>query len=550
MTTNISYPYPLGNRRFWTAIFLLAIFLNLVLGCNYYKIKSRHADDPDFKKSINETLNDQNLVLLVQDSSSYLAEHIDFDERSLIVKLDSLPHELVSMHAELEQIEGTRFKAKEHKAIVHEVRIYPNENTKLVLGTNTIPLNDIQRIDIYDHDTGLEILNWVGVTVGIFAVFILIVALTKSSCPYVYSHNGQNYVYEGESYGGAIFKSLERMDYLLLKGIDTIDRTKTIKIANNLKERQFIDQLELIELRTPPGVKALIDKNGVAHSFQNPHTPLMAIADQKDYSEQLVSPDDGSFVFDRGDTDKSYIDLQFPNEYREGKLIINAKGSLWLDYLYGEFSKLFGDRYTSFIEHQYNRSAKELNQWIRDQDLLLSVYEQTNTGWELIDRFDMVGPLGDGRDIVMSIPINPEAGKTRNIRLETGFMFWELNYAAIDYSPNQIIQLSTKTSFRALDHTGVNQNGLLTSDDSRYLEQQKIGDFVTVNFKTDPLNPLLSSHYFLGIKGYYEHIRDFEGAPQLTKLRMFREPGYFSEYSRTTYYNLYSDLLAVSSEAF
>ena len=129
-------------------------------------------------------------------------------------------------------------------------------------------------------------------------------------------------------------------------------------------------------------------------------------------------------------------------------------------------------------------------------------------------------------------------------------MFWELNYAALDYSPNQIVRRNTIAPFSALDHTGTDRKDLVTSNDSRYLEQLEIGDFVTINFNTNQNDTSLVSHYFLGIEGYYEHVRDFQGLPAFQQLSLFRDPGYFSEYSRQSFQSIRVDFFAANSEAF
>lgn len=536
-----------NNYRVLSALFMLVIFLNYTFGCTYYKVKSKHADEIDFTEALNKSLNRRNLVLFVQGSESFLAKNVNFDQHSITADLDSIPDDLALINSAMDNSGSMRIR-KGQEAIVHEVRIHTDQTIPLKTGPNTVSVTNLSRVDIYGHDTAKEILSWTAGAAAVFGVMMLIVALTKSSCPYVYSYNGEHFMFEGESYGGAIFKPLERTDFLPLKEIDTVDRIKSIKIANMLKERQFIDQVQLIEIGTPPGTGALIDKYGKAYSYQDPIPPIEAVADRQDYSRELASSGKGRFIFDSGESGPSHIDLLFPNRNHKAKLILNAKGSLWLDYMYGEFSKLFGEYYSTFIRQQDHSKATFLKKWINDQNLLLSVYEKFGPDWKLIDQFDMVGPLGEGRDLVMSIPENPDAGDLRIIRLETGFMFWELNYAALDYSPDQILGRKTLKPFRVLDHNGTDRMDLLTKDDSRYLEQTAIGDFMTAQFETTGQSRDLGKHYFLGIKGYYEHVRDFEGAPEMNQLLKFKKPGYFSEYSRRAYQSLTVDFFAVNSE--
>jgi hypothetical protein len=340
------------------------------------------------------------------------------------------------------------------------------------------------------------------------------------------------------------------MDYIPLTEIDQKSTIKKVKISNQLKERQYLNQVNLIELTTPPELSVLIDQYGNAHTYQDPSKPIKAMVEANDYSDQFAAVDEGRFLFNTGTTGNSHIDLEFPSQKRPAKLIINAKGSLWFDYIYGEFSKLFGSYYPTFIDLQQWRDREDLQQWIHDQDLLLTVYEQTPSGWELIDRYEMVGPLGGGRDMVMTIPVNEEAQDTRIIRIETGFMLWELNYAALDYSKDSITNYRVYSPVKAADQEGVSAVGSLIKDDKNYLVQNHIGDFVTIDYEVSATGNPSSSHYFLAVKGYYEHIRDFQNGPEWQELSLFKKPGHFTRFSRQTFQHMQVDFYAANSEPY
>jgi hypothetical protein len=68
--------------------------------------------------------------------------------------------------------------------------LYLFKNTKEPqLGFVEIPLADVKEIRIIEHDTGKTIASYlltgVGVIAAAYAVLVIIVLLTKSSCPYV-----------------------------------------------------------------------------------------------------------------------------------------------------------------------------------------------------------------------------------------------------------------------------------------------------------------------------------------------------------------------------
>jgi hypothetical protein len=533
--------------RFWIILFTIGLFLHLVIGCNYYQINT--AEGNDYNASLNEALEDNKFILIYTRSATYEVDKIELNDQHMIVELDTISDRLVQIHDEVKTLKGNRYIGAKHRPIISEVRVYIDEDFMVDRSTTVINYDMIQSVEIYDNNGwksfGLVMLVYMGVA----AIFSIIVLLTKSSCPFIYSYDGEKFQYEGESYGGAIFKPLERTDFFPLNHIDTVNQLKSIRISNELKERQFINEVDLVEIRVPEGSTALMDRHGQAYAINSPIPPLTALADGTDFKESLQRDNQQAFIFHTGE-ELSNIVLEFPNEQKEAKLVINAKGSLWLDYLYGEFSKLFGKRYTDFIDKQNGRNSDELNEWVHKQNLLLSVYEETDQGWNLIDRFDMVGPLTKGRDLVMKIPPNHSGKNTRKLKLETGFMFWDLNSAGLDYSPNQIHRERVIEATEAIDHEGIDQVHRIRQSDTIYMEQPNVGNHLTVNFETgDPGNDSLQTCYFLKIRGYYQHVRDFEGDVNFVELIPFKNAGYFSEFSRSAYARFNTNPVALNSEA-
>ena len=50
-----------------------------------------------------------------------------------------------------------------------------------------------------------------------------------------------------------------------------------------------------------------------------------------------------------------------------------------------------------------------------------------------------------------------------------------------------------------------------------------------------PITNSIKHTAFLHTKGYYEHVREYEGIPDMVELRHFRKPGRFIEFSKEKY---------------
>lgn len=80
---------------------------------------------------------------------------------------------------------------------MNEVHIYV-KNTTLIDATKTLelPLDQVEKIEVIEHDKGRTTTSYIlgGIGIGLGAVIVagVIVALTKSSCPFVSVYDGEN----------------------------------------------------------------------------------------------------------------------------------------------------------------------------------------------------------------------------------------------------------------------------------------------------------------------------------------------------------------------
>ena len=62
-----------------------------------------------------------------------------------------------------------------------------------------------------------------------------------------------------------------------------------------------------------------------------------------------------------------------------------------------------------------------------------------------------------------------------------------------------------------------------------------LGDEVIVNFKINDPKPDSNRTFFLKNRGYYNYIRNYTGEPNFQKLKLFREAGAFTDFSKYEY---------------
>jgi len=283
-----------------------------------------------------------------------------------------------------------------------------------------------------------------------------------------------------------------------------------------------------------------VDETGKPYSIAKPIAPIAAKAGETDILPLLREKnDDKYYSFDdtSASTGVNQIQLSFarPLNAKKAKLILRLKNSYWMDATYGKMTEGFGSYYNAFIQQQHSKPLSELKKWISDQQIPLEVALNTKTGLQHITDIATFGPLAS-RSIVVPIDLTNVNSDEIQLQLSTGFMFWELDYAAIDFSEEAGFSISTLKPAMATDETGRNVTGLLTAADGKYLEQPNIGNSVNIEFVSDKHKDRRKIEtYILHAKGYYEHIRDYRTPLNLGFLEQFKKPNGLSRYSMQLY---------------
>ncbi len=522
------------------SILLTLSFLNLIISCSYYNVKDLTTTPENIASQIDELNKTDNYVVIHSGGTIWNLKSLVLNEENKTIS--GIAQEIDARHIPLKKREKKnthRYTSKQSP--LNEVHFFVNNQTVPEFGSKTIiPFSEIYNISLNDKNTGKTIINVVLGTIGVVAVIFIIVQLTKSSCPFVYVNNGEEFVFTGELYPGVITANQQRDDYLPLPKLNLTDNTYTIKITNELKEIQYTDFVQLLEVFHPDSVKVLLDQYGNLQTFSNITLPESVLVDQFNVDNSpSKAKDNDAYLFNTVIPNSSSIrqieaKFQKPNDSKQAKLFLTVKNSMWLDYVFGKFNAQFGTYYPKFQKDQQNYSAEKSKKWMQEQHIPLSVYIKTVNGWELIDKINTVGPMAY-RDIAIPLDLNKIAGDKVIIKLETGFMFWEVDYVGIDYSDNLKLDVNYISPSSAIDGNNIDVTQLLSKQDNSFFVQPNVGDEVIVSFKTNVTNSETNKTLFLKNRGYYNYIRDYDTEPNFQKLKLFKEPGAFTNFSKYEY---------------
>ncbi|MDB5236822.1 MAG: hypothetical protein JWR44_3815 [Hymenobacter sp.] len=527
---------------------LLLAFVPLVSGCHSY---FRSKDQDVSRENVN-LLAEKKTFVLHQGDAVWVLRDPKLNGETLEGTKEPLPASISAYQSAPKQGVSPRYRSEDAAQVLNIVHVYINDFQPGAGDAVSIPLAAIKQIDLIEKNTGKTtasyVLTGVAVTVGVIALLLVIIALTKSSCPFVYAYDGHQFRFVGEAYGGAIFAPAERNDYLPLPGLQAVDNQYQVIISNELEERQYTNLAELWVAQHPAGTQVLLDQRGHVQTLTAPLPPTRArTPGGTDCTAQLQATDRRVYPFneDTASNAPNSLELTFdkPAAARHGKLVLHAQNSLWLDYLYGEFINKFGAYYNTWADQQRTLPAEINRQWGLDQSIPLKVYVEEGKGWRLVETIPTVGPLA-ARDLVVPIDFAAGAATQVRVKLECGFMFWEVDYAALDCGPNAPVQLDNCRLLSARTERGAEVRTQLAADDGEYLRQLRPGTAATLAYETRLPAPAAGTRRtaFLRTKGYYEHIREFEGLPDLPELYAFKKPGRFVEFSKERYRKATQDI--------
>lgn len=381
----------------------------------------------------------------------------------------------------------------------------------------------------------------VGIVAGSAVVAFGAVLLIACNCPHVYINDGSEEKQVNSLYTGAKAAQLERSDLKKLPDHFADKSTFSLSIANEENEDQFTNLVELVVVTHDKNVTVEADMDGNFYTVQKPVTSISSDDNISDFVlASIATKDESSYKFDSDVADGlSTISLEFQNPLREktGKLVMNLKNTQWSGYVYNEFSSLFGSKYVKWIEKNEDKSKEEREQWMRKQGIKLLVEMKTEEGWHQIDEIELLGDI-TYNSVVVPFEIK-NANQNVEFRLKSGFRFWELDFAGVDFSKQDELNVTVIKPKSAIGNKGEDFLNVLLADDGEYMKHLGMDSSTELIFEGLPVSSEMERTVFLRAKGYYISKQEYVGKVDRSKLKNFKNPGELSRFSQELYQNVF-----------
>jgi hypothetical protein len=409
---------------------------------------------------------------------------------------------------------------------------------------------DVASVDLSRNDPVKTVLAVIGITALVLGILVVIALATKESCPFIYSFDGHQYIFDGEPYGGATMKGLERTDFSELEHLVAVDGQYRLRLTNEVDETQHTNSLALLVVDHPKGTRVVCDRDGHPHAFAS-WGPLRAAQDEngKDLRAWLSDDDRASWYPDlrrlAGDSDstltRNHIVLEFDRPPNAGPvwLVTNVATGQWGSHMIRTMLRMRGTQVQDFYAaiNGSDLFRNQLMAWNDREELFHLYFEvETRDGWQRQDFIPGGGPFISERRAI-PVDLRRVEGNRVRIRMHPPIGFWSLNAFHLAWNERDA-RSATIEPKSAKAAAGDDALRSLSDDDERYLDFPGNQDWAEIVFDAPPGQRGLERAVFARTRGWYEiHLHDLGDADIAGLARLQNEPGYIVRRALAEYRN-------------
>lgn len=379
-----------------------------------------------------------------------------------------------------------------------------------------------------------------GVLIGGFIIFIILVIIiasandsssssSGSSCPYVYSFDGDQFIMDAEPLSGAITKGLERDDLCRLENLRAVNGEYALLVRNELKETQYIDRVQLRVVDHPAGSTVCTDINGGLHAVTHPVQPAVARDDAGVDLRALLASSDHIPWQSSMPTDESWRDVSLRNELTvsfakpatatRANLVVDAATSQWGSVMMREMMQARGEHLNDWyasVDANGPAMAEMIRFNQREEIYFLKLYVREGEQW--VQQGWIPGGAPTASELkVIPLDLSGVTGDSVVVRVEPPRGYWSFDSMAMSFD-----ELTTPSSTvlplkHAVASAHADVSSMLAATDGNYYEMKNVGDAARITFAAPAAPATGERSVFLDARGYY-HTQIDETQPEQTAL--------------------------------
>ncbi len=375
-----------------------------------------------------------------------------------------------------------------------------------------------------------SILATLGIIVAGLLVVVLIIAATKQSCPFIYSFDGERYIFDAEPLGGAICPGLARTDISRLESLKAVDGEYRLLIRNEVSETQYLDRMKLLVVDHPADVTVYPDLLGNFHAFKSVlgataasdenGMSLMNFLRASDNVAWQTNLPSASRQPDAPVRHELTVTLPKPPLAKKAWLVTNIGTSSWGSNMIRKTVEYRGNTAAAWLRSLTpgSPSFAEMSQFVSSEEMYgLNVWVKEGESWKQEAVVLGQGPL-ISEDRVYPMDVSNATGDSLVLRFNPPKGFWTFDYIGVSYENPTVMRATTVDADRGQDEEGRSILDSLATIDHSYYVMPEVGDQAAVQFPAPAQPEGLVRSVYLETSGYYELHLAKELPDQLARL--------------------------------
>ncbi len=334
------------------------------------------------------------------------------------------------------------------------------------------------------------------------------------SCPYIYSFDGSSYVFDSETYAGAIARGLERTDVDNLEHLRPAGGVYRLALANEMDETQYTDEIALLVADHPSGTRVFPDASGAARVVGRGTEPLRVV--EFGGRDSLLAPAGWEVEFAR------------PEGVERAVVIVTGRNTPLPSFAAAHMLSLMGPSVYGWYAAMNDDSAarNEMVEWLT-YETSLRVLTRKHDSWSSVGTLPSVGPAIDKTQVI-SVDLSEHVGDTVRVRLEATPLVWQLE--TVELAPDLgAATLRPAELLRARAEDGSDVSALLSAADGLYHVALN-GSRVELEYRV-PADAGAERTALARTTGhYYITVDDSDGSRAFTALRIMNDQEFARQY--------------------
>jgi hypothetical protein len=413
-----------------------------------------------------------------------------------------------------------------------------------------IPLSDVVQVQVHGGNAKLT-----GFVIGAIVDAVIIIAALDgppppppcgpettpcyTSCPFVYSFDGEKYVLDTEVFGGALFEAAQRTDRASLQHLEEAAGAYRLRLTNELEEIQHVDAVKLLVVDHPPGTRVVPSLDGRLHTLTAPVAPERAEDLRGADVRGLVAGDGGGWLsnplaHDRPGDGRDGVVLEFrrPPDASAVTLAFRAQSTQWASVMLRRMLGLHGRDQQAWTERMNaDASARGAFLGALRREGLLTIRVWDGATWR---EAGVLANMAEAvtRDQAVRVDLASIPGDVLRVRLDAAAGLWILRRAEADFSAPVPLRLTSVSPTAVRTAAGDDiRDELLAVDGVRYTMHPG-AESADLAFDAPPRAAGMERSHLVEATGYYTVLVPAEGEPQTDLYEtLVGTPGAFGRYA-------------------